>query len=380
MKRLISSLLIITMVLSTMVFTPSAVEAKAFKHEYKATMNGIKVKWTKKKKASKYVVYRAKMKKETSEPAKKKYKKVGKTSKRSFYDKKVKKNTLYAYNVKALNKKGKQVGSTYERSPECEAKGLMKPYLDNIGYGEDYTNDAKHLYIRAWGWYGIIPKKLKCQIYRKLKGTKKFKKIKTTKFGAEFCDKTVKPGKTYIYKARKYYKKGKKKYYSPFSDTLTLGAYDDYVGFDIETLTPAGVYNEDSLEVVFTIKKNNKYSGKAYILNNAVDYLVTPKSNFEDRRVYNIYIAEYSVDNKNWKDISGEGLLLPYNKTYYIKAVLSRGSEENIMFGGNDKVNYSESLIDAEGGLIDYDGSGSGYTSSHIDFLKGYGSGYQEWD
>ena len=373
-------MLIITMVFSSITFTSSVVEAKSFKHELIPTLKGIKVKWNENKKASKYVVYRAKMKKETSEPSMNKYKKVGKTSNRSFYDKKMKKNTLYAYYVKALNYKGKQVGSTYEKSPFCEGKGLIKPYVDNMGYGEDYKNDAKHLYIRAWGWYGYLPKKLKCQIYRKVKGTKKYKKIKTTKLGTVFCDKTVKPGKVYVYKARKYYKKGKKKYYSPFSDTLTLGAYDSYVGFKIETLTPSGIYEQDQLEVLIKVKKSNKYSGDAYLLNNAVDYLVTPKANTKDRRVYSIHIAEYSEDNKNWSDIPSKGLLMPYNTTYFIKAVISKNSEKNIMFGGNDKENYVESMIDAEGGLIDYHGSGSGYTSSCFNFLEGYGSGYQEWD
>lgn len=128
------------------------------------------------------------------------------------------------------------------------------------------------------------------------------------------------------------------------------------------------------------VKKSNKYSGDAYLLNNAVDYLVTPKANTKDRRVYSIHIAEYSEDNKNWSDIPSKGLLMPYNTTYFIKAVISKNSEKNIMFGGNDKENYVESMIDAEGGLIDYHGSGSGYTSSCFNFLEGYGSGYQEWD
>ena len=386
MKRMISTLMVLTLFITSFVFVPEKVEAKTFSSTGHPKMNSIVIKWPKKKKAVKYIIYRTTFKYqepgvEYKSPKKSKFKKVKATSINSFKDYKVKKNKYYIYYINAIGSKGSVISSSYKEDVEnAYCKALERPYIYSNGNGEDYTNDSKHLNltIRPGSW-GYLPKKYKYQIFRRLKNEKKFKKIATVKNTVEcFCDTKIKATKTYVYKVRSYYKKGKKKYYSKFSNTETMSAFDFSTSFKIQTLTKSGVYDQDELEVFLKLYDYKKTAADSYLLNQAVDYLSTDSKG--NRYQLEIFMHEYSYDQKNWKIIPTDGIKIPRTKPIYIKAILSKGREKAIVFAGDDKANYSESLVDAEGGLLDYRNDSYGYTSSQFNLLKNRGSGYRESD
>ena len=392
MKKLLTSLMVLAMALSVITFTPNAVQAKRFKQHLTANLKSITVTWSKVKGAKKYIVYRAKVKRNEETPKKSKFKKIKTVHKRKYTDKKVKKNKYYAYYVKAV-KNGKGIKTTFNKDyMDNKCKGFERAEIINAGYGENYTNSRKKLYFFTdVGYNGYSPMKLKYVFYRTVKGTKcKAKKLylKKTKDGI-YYDNTVKAGNTYQYRCKAYVKRGKKKYYSKMSKMLEVPAVNFHASYKIESLTKSGVYEQKDMEAIFKVTKGSKYDGTTVFLNKVTDeidigYLCHEKKDApsENWHRYSFQLIQYSMDGNNWTDIPNKGVELSSTKPIYLKAkigIAKDSKETSIVFAGNDSKYYC-SMIETNGNLLEYKGPGIGEGFASFDLIKGTGSSYQEWD
>ncbi len=196
------------------------------------TMKSIKVKWSKKQGAKRYIVYRADVTKKVKTGdtllSQKKYKKIATLSGKykKFKNTKVKKKRYYAYYVEGytkVNGKYELEYTSYQENYLCAYVGLDKPYLHEY-YSDNYITTEHGIYFAASEGVGVIPKKI--IIYKKGPNDKKYKKTKlkpgenSDDYPYLFHDTNVKPNQKYKYKAKAYYKQGKKKYYSKFSNVF----------------------------------------------------------------------------------------------------------------------------------------------------------------
>ena len=385
--------MVLAVAFSVITFTPNAVQAKRFKQHLTANLKSITVTWNKAKGANKYIVYRAKVKKNEDTPKKSKFKKIKTVYKRKYTDKKAKKNKYYAYYIKAV-KNGKVIKTTFNKDyMDHKCKGFEKAEILNAGYGENFTNSRKKLYLYAdVGYDGYSPKHPKFIFYRKVKGSKcKFKKItlKKTKDSYVYYDNKVTPGKTYQYKCKAYAKKGKKKYYSKYSKTVEISAVNFHASYKIESLTKPGVYEQKELEAIFKVTKGNEYDGTTVFLNKVSEDIDngyccyekkdTPEAN---QHRYSFQLTQYSTDGNTWTDIPDKGVELSSTKPLYLKAkiaITKDSKETSITFAGNDS-KYYYSAIETNGNLLKYNGPGIGEGFANFDLIKGTGSSYQEWD
>ena len=389
--------MVIVMALSVLGFASYKIEAKTKLFETTITpkLNSIKIKWNKKKGATKYAIYRYKTNKPDSfdsdnPPKPNKYKKIKTVKKKSFVDKKIKLKKYYSYYVVAL-KKGKKIASTYDTDYLCLCcKGLEQPVLRNGGRGDDEYNSTTKLYMYGTvDGLGYCPSKTKLIIYRKVEGEKKYKKIiPKTNLQKTVLDKKVKPGKTHYYKAKLFLKKGKKKYYSQYSDVLEMPAVNRKAKYRIETLTKSGIYPGKSMTAIFKLSNAIKYNGVTD-LGNRARYRVTGK---EGEFKYDMFLKKYSYDNKKWMNIPSHMLTIPATGAIYLQFELKtmNDKENRIIFGGDDKDNYFESdiqviQIDDENGeswydFITYHSSIGGDTFGALDLLTKSGYAYEDWD
>lgn len=389
MKKLITSLMVVALIATSVTIVPKKVEASVFNHYTYSKLNGIKVTWKKKKGAKKFRVYRLVKKTDVFEednyPKRSDFKKYKTTKKRSFLDKKTKKGRYYSYFVDVVNKKGKVIATSWMENCDMAIRGIGQPYVNNAGYGEDYTNTPQKLYLYISPGDGFTSKKMKYNLYRKAVGDKKYKKIRTAKyprgFSDEYCDNTVTPGKTYIYKVKSIYKKGKKKYTSTYSETCKISAVTYRGIYKVESITKSGVYTGKSMEAVIKFSNGQKYNGKTY-LQGRTNYNSAGKDGSFN---YEMVIIAYSKDNKNWTDARNKKVEIPSNGSVYIKFEIktTKSEEDKICYAGSDDANYFESYISSgyeEDWFIDYQGSGHGDTYGGFDLLKGSGYAYQDWD
>ena len=264
------------------------------------------------------------------------------------------------------------------------------PFL-TAGYGENYSNSPKKLYLYTdVGYNGYMPKNPKYVFYRTVKGAKKAKKmyLKKTKDGF-YYDNKVEAGKTYQYKCKAYVKRGKKKYYSKISKMVEIAAVNFHGSYKIETLTKSGVYEQKELEAIFKVTKGKKYDGTTIFLNKVSEdidngyYCYEKKDSPEaDQHRYSFQLTQYSTDGNAWTNIPDKGVKLSSTKSLYLKAkiaITKDSKETKIYFAGNDSKYYC-SLIESNGALIEYQGPGIGEGFATFDLIKGTGSSYQEWD
>ncbi len=404
MKKIIIGLMVIAMVATSICFAPDNVQAKKrFRVTTTSGLYSIKLKWTKNKKAKKYVIYRAKSKSEYRIPKKSKYKRIKATKGTKYLDKKAKRGCLYCYYVNAINKKGKKIATTFlDGYAEFRCKGLETPEFLDAGYGENYVNTRSKLYFYAtfgYNGYGYKghkkSKKVKFAFYRRELGKKKYKRIKLRKTKDDFyCDNKVESGKTYQYYAKTYVKTKKRTYYSKASSKVELSAVNFRASYKIQSLTKPGEYKGvDSIDVEFKVTKGNNYDGKTVFYktksqDDGPQYCCYENKGTkeEDKHYYNFCLTHYSADGKKWIDIPKGGVQLPKTKALYLKGKISLNSEEaakedkTIIFGGNNKKYYCSNIICEEQRLVEYFGSGSGVTYAYFDLIAGAGSAYQEWD
>ena len=140
-------------------------------------------------------------------------------------------------------------------------------------------------------------------VYRKDKNGK-YKRIGTSKPNVNYIDKDVKAGKSYTYKARTYKKINGKKYYSEYSDEVTMSA-ENYEGKFKLTCNK----NDRS---ILKIESKDKYNG---VICDWEDTFFAKPLNYEY-----IKIKKYSLDGKKWKKTDGPDIpALKPGKTIWIK-------------------------------------------------------------
>ena len=402
MKKILSITLALVFVISVISFTHKKVDAKSLYSYVNPKMNSIKITWDKKKKATKYVIYRAVSKEYEAYAKKNAYKKLKTVRyKLSYIDKKVKKGKYYAYYVNAYKGK-KLIGSSYDKDyTDFYNKGLNTPEIINGGYKDDFqkTYGIKIYLLRGNPGY---KESKKIEIYRKVKGDKSFKKIKAKKVSKDldaWKDTGVRKGTTYIYKARTYItkkvKKKKKKIYSNFSKPIEVNAANYSAKYSITALTPSGVYEDvDFLRVRFVIRNTDPLNGRTVFRRNDSDYdraeyyiQESYNSTGMDDHKYFINWDRYSYDNETYNTISKDGIELPKNKPLYIEAVLKNtgytedkdSRNRTIYFAGPDTEYYESGIYDY-GTLINYYGPVDGTTYVYFDIKNKTGYTEEDWD
>ena len=362
MKKLFSLALAVVLAVSLLLVFPfentyaaKDTNVKKLNYSMVPSMGAIKLKW-KKKDVSCYQIYRVSFAKSDTTmdyvPFSK-YKKVARISgkKTSWTDKKVKKNRYYAYVIRGYRKnkdsKVRVYDSYSKHSLHSEIPGLDKPEIFNDGDGENYTNSKDRIYLYVQRNYGVRPHG--AVIYRKAAGSSKYskitvKKMSSSKFteGAEYRDSTVKPGKTYYYKARTWVKKNGKKKYSRYSKAVKISAVNYRGKYTVEPVTAAGTVNE------FAVKVNsNKYNG------------VLTLKGIEDPDVYycaeedikqTIKLTAYGSDGKTWIEVPSSGLKIKAGQSIYLKYAFTEGSG---YFGGKTgscSDVYMNNVVDYSGG------------------------------
>ena len=315
--------MVVALIATSITILPKKVEASGFNHYTYSKLNGIKVAWKKKKGAKKFRVYRLVKKNnyfdENNYPKRSDFKKYKTTKKRSFLDKKTKKGRYYSYFVDVVNKKGRVIASSWMENCDMAIRGIDRPSVSNQGYGEDYSNTPHKLYLYISPGDGYTSKKMKYQLFRKAEGDKKFKKIRTAKYprgwSDEYCDKTVTPGKTYIYKVKSFLKKGKKKYTSKYSETCVIPAVEFKATYKVESITKSGIYYGKSMEAVIKFSNGQKYNGKTTFQGRTYYNSIGKAGSFS----YEMVLTAYSEDNKNWIDARNKRVEIPTNGSVYIK-------------------------------------------------------------
>lgn len=365
----------------------SAPKAKTLKYEIKPSMKSLTVSWKKQKQVSYYLIYRTEYRVSNYydiEPVPmSKFKKIKKVSgkKTSWTDKQVKKGRYYNYVIKGFRKSGGKAKlvcnsfrptATYYDSP-----GLMRPDLLDGGTGENYANSKDELYLYVQRDKGVRPEGV--EICRKAEGADKYERIKVKKMekgrfdaGADFRDSSVKPGKTYYYKARTWVKKKGKKTYSPFSNAVCLQAVNLIGKYSARAMTAAGMAEEFSVCLT-----SDKYNGN----------LILKGGDGEDGPFYEaadgsktyseqkLSLVSWSRDNETWQEIPSEGLHVKAGQTLYLKFRFVSGSSWFQAGSGGT------SLIDFNCCNVSYIGTDNfGWSSIMIDLIEGTASAYPNAD
>ena len=193
----------------------------------KGGIKSAKLEWASVEGAKKVKIYRADVTKKYKKGgsfrvSKKKFKRIatvsGKTT--EFKNTKVKKKRCYAYYIDVYTKKNGKIvctHSSYSSYKDLAYIGIERPTVSESD-SDNYHTDENQIFFRVS--YGVGAKPKKFILYRKAIGEKKYKKIKlkpqsnSDDYPFLYCDTDVKANKGYIYRAKGYYKQGKKKYYS----------------------------------------------------------------------------------------------------------------------------------------------------------------------
>ena len=350
------------------------------------TMKVIKIKWKKQKKISFYRLYRLDVtgwnEGKNGSPTMDQYKRIAKLSgkRKSYKDRKVKPGHSYAYQSEGYRKsngKAKLVCTTYLKDYYQEDNiGLSRPWLLNTGDGEFYTNSPRCLYLYYDVYTGVQPKD--AVVYRK-EDAGAYRKIsvkwekKRHGPGSTFWDNTVRPGHTYTYKLKSTVKKGKKRYYSAFTNEVIIPAVNFAGEFNVKCLTPAG--KTDTFLIQLTSKANNgvmtlaEYKDEEGTLDNG--YSVTSG---KESQSYPMRLVGYSWDNKVWQGMPAKGVLLKAGQSIYLKCKMEG---ESPYFGGSTATVSEISLMDPS---VKYDGPGAGDSILYIDLCKGTGRVHMNFD
>jgi hypothetical protein len=286
-----------------------------------SSLDDISISWEKVAGASYYRLYRVDMSKvgkdelgNYNEIDKKLYEKLGDFEEIKYVDKDVKPGNNYSYYIEAVSKNGgnEKVISYSNPGVEYGCCGLTKPeigaddYEEGGGVNLSFHDGKQNIMVINFG-DGIYPDGY--IVYRKAEGEKEFKKIdeisdEEIEYSDYYCDTKVEYKKKYTYKFKSYKVKNGEKIYSGESDELTLiptkngGTYkvslegnskNGREGFEFSIKS-----DKDNCDTVFY--KNGGYFDK------------TP-----------LIMSKYSTDNKNWKNIPKEGVVLKEEEKLYFK-------------------------------------------------------------
>lgn len=360
MKRLITTVLVIALICTSVMYVPKRVEAKSFVHYYDAQFDGISIDWTKVKTAKKYRVYRVKVKySHYCKEKKSSFKKIATTKKRNFFDKKVKYKTYYRYYVEALNGKGKVVGNSYKKweSP------AIRLYLGSVDIRLDRRSKKKIVFkvdpeiqMGPNAYTTACENKVRYSVYRRMAGTKKFKIIKAKFNGDSLKDNRVKAGKRYYYKVKSYLIYKKKKYVGKMTKPIEAAAVNYRPKYNFSSITPTQVLkNRKNAQVVVKVSNASKYNGNTVFFkkkcNDFNDSYISI-NNQDDRddwfawNKYTTVITEYSNNGIDWKPVKEKGVKLPKKKALYLRIDISfvdmyfASSDKTIHYAAQDDTYY----------------------------------------
>ena len=400
MKKIISWLLAVTLVVSLITISGKPVQAKKFSLTVKRWHGNecIEFKWPKKKKATKYKIYMAKVTNVKKKISKKKFKKIitiSSSKDKNYYDSvdkqyvytdfwpdDLKPAMYYVYYIKAIDKKGHTILSTYKKKKNTYFyEKLMTPGV-SATYRQDSNNENYSLQVSVDVGRQLY-RGASVEIYKKKQGENSFKKVFTGKnLDGSYSDKDILLGNSYVYKTRTFIKHGKKTYYSQFSKEKTVTATNPKPEYIIKSITPTGVYkNVDYLDIVFGITNNSDNNAETTIWQAPDSHkrtkYVTVKSNdvaYGQEHLYNCCFKQYSYDNENWFDIPEDGIILDKTKTMYISARLfqvtgtSDSNERTFYYMGDDKDNYCSYIC---GSTIRYSGLYYDNFNGSLDLIRG---------
>lgn len=173
------------------------------------TSSSVNLKVSKVDGATGYELYRATEKKGT-------YTKIKTTSELTYKDTKTTGSVVYYYKTRAYkNVSGKKIYSSYSAIQGVKAN-LAKP----ANFTAKAENDKSKL---IWSAVSGTDKYL---IYRATSKNGTYQHLDSTK-SRTYTDQNVKAGKTYYYKVRAYAKKGQTKYYSSYTQAVSVKAKKD---------------------------------------------------------------------------------------------------------------------------------------------------------
>lgn len=390
MKKLLSYCIVIALVVTS--FTGWSMQTSKASDSIKTAplnlvcyFNKVKIKLPKRKNVAFYKIYKVRVTKKVVksngyEIARKKYKKLAtvSASKKSYNDKKVKRNKEYAYFIDGYKKKkgGKYslVFTTYRDMYDSAYTGLVKPDITSQ-YSDNYNNDATYVHFHISSSAGIKPTKY--IVYRKASTETKYKKLKIKPMPNSDDDPTLygdsglTPNTTYKYKAKAYYKKGKKKYYSKYSNVFKITPCNDVAKFTVTSLTEPG--NNVSEFVLKVAGQKNNGKTKFYYTSSGEDYdEYRLTDNTDKNSSYWIRVTEYSLDNKVWKSLKDTSITTMSNEIIYLKFQMTRKSDDTsseFNYGSN-KAKRSE----LEMSSISYAGPNPGSSKLYFDIAKGTGT------
>ncbi|MCR5625342.1 MAG: hypothetical protein K6G11_08930 [Lachnospiraceae bacterium] len=406
MKRIIVFLIVMSFLLyPSKAFAIDYSHVKDIRIDEIPQMNSIKLKWKPIKKVTKIVVYRTVYNYFADEdyPPNRQFKKIKKFKKiknkrvRGYVDKNVKTGKFYMYYIKMY--KGKKLIASSHWSKNPVQKGISMPTIKNDGPKEIFENGKHPILLANWNYDdGLGVKSTKqMKIYRKEKGAKKYKVIspKKTKISGEkylfYKDTKAKFGKIYYYKAKAFIKKGKKKIYSGFSNTLKIYNGNYVPKLKMECMFNSREYAKVSkVKAVFKLSNDSEYNGKTRIMSSTryscPIYNVTDEKGNEYE--YKCVFKQYSYNNVKWydiyKDYKNRTVELPKDKPIYLKAVIysERDNDGNIsgpliLAGDNNK--YPVSNISTLNNMFEYEGPVTGNLVTDLDMkTKASGGGYIE--
>lgn len=352
---------------------------KHLRYNMEASMDAMTVSWKKRDDTHHYKIYRAdvthiKLETDGGEPAAKEYAYLADLpgDQSSYQDENVEFGHYYTYLIYAYDEKNQLVISSYQfDNCDFQATGLPRPDFFNAGYGEDYMNTIDHFYFYAFAYNGVEPDGY--ILYRKKAQEEDYQEL--GRYPAEqtpLSDTTMTPGETYDYRVQSYKKvKGEEKR-SDYSEDVRLSAVNGVARFDVDVLTKDG---DTSRDVVFKMT-SHKYNGDLTLKPpkyESIDNTLTIQKKAE--RTYYAHFSEYSEDGKTWQEMPSEGVVLQAEKALYVKVRLEHTEDTSgeIIFNRNCEMMMDNSCVD----LVS---SGDGYCVLTIDFKKGTGRAYLDFD
>lgn len=288
--RLFLFFTLLTMIAGTWIY-PERIQA-ASRHmtisAQEKSLTSVKISW-KKKKVTKYKIYRAVEKKDGT---------IGtfqwiatlKGDRTSYTDKHLKTGKIYHYRVKGYqNNKQKFCGDT-------DAYTMVR-----CDWAEYQIPDAKcstsEIDLHFGSSDGVVPDGY--EIYRAKDGSKKFSLVKSVKKHSayvDYKDTDVKAGMVYDYKVRAYVKVGKRKHYSSYTPVISMSATNKEGKFTV-SLTDFESCGKDEVVLMLYSSEDN---GETKLSTRAELEMVRTSGEILTTWDSYVTLTAYSFDHENW--------------------------------------------------------------------------------
>ena len=288
--------------------------------------SSIQLKWSKKKGAVEYRIFRSAAAKSTEAFHKKKIKltKVATVSgKTSYTDTKLKKNRYYMYFICAYKDvKGAKKLFYQEYVEEYTGKAKVS-WAEGLLTGDTLEYSPDSIKLEFGEEMGIRPTGY--EIYRKEEDGK-YNRIAKVKFKSnyqKYTDKKLKTGVKYSYKIRPYFKKNGKTTYGKYTAPFTCYAINQCGKFTTDVQRG----DDPSKEIIVKLTCDEK-NGKTTLRTDHYDCHFQKSD-----EIFELEAVEQSVDGKTWEKVSTDKIVLEPGKTIYLKLV----AKENLP---SSKINF----------------------------------------